>query len=81
MVDGVVDGKPKVVESEKGLENVDTDITNIAGTSRMTRIGRIYTPNVNIIPQEPTREASTANPAPEYGGPSRQCKQMKRVNF
>ncbi|XP_050878147.1 uncharacterized protein LOC127081963 [Lathyrus oleraceus] len=68
VVDGVVDEEPRDVEGEKSLENVDTNITNIAGTSRMTRSGRIYTPDVNIIPQEPTREATTANPAPEYGG-------------
>ncbi|XP_050881017.1 uncharacterized protein LOC127084576 isoform X1 [Lathyrus oleraceus] len=68
VVDGVIDEEHKDVEGEKRLENVDTNITNIVGTSRMTRSGRIYTPNVNIIPQEPRREATTANPAPEYGG-------------
>ncbi|XP_050875374.1 uncharacterized protein LOC127079000 [Lathyrus oleraceus] len=68
VVDGVVDGKPKAAESKKGLENVDTDITNIAGTSRMTRSGRIYTPNINVNPQEPTREATNVNPTPEHGG-------------
>lgn len=39
MVDGVVDEEPKDVEGEKILENVDTNITNIAGTSRITRSG------------------------------------------
>ncbi|XP_050915263.1 long chain acyl-CoA synthetase 6, peroxisomal-like [Lathyrus oleraceus] len=68
MVDGVVDGKPEVAESEKGLKNVDTDITNIAGTSRMTRSGRIYTPNFDVNPQEPTRGAANINPTPERGG-------------
>ena len=33
VVDGVVDGKPKIAESKEVLENVDTDITNIAGTT------------------------------------------------
>ncbi|KAI5438409.1 hypothetical protein KIW84_024235 [Lathyrus oleraceus] len=61
-------GKPKAAESEKGLKNVDADITNIAGTSRMTRSGRIYTPNFNVNPQEPTREAANVNPTPEHGG-------------
>ncbi|XP_050877297.1 uncharacterized protein LOC127081051, partial [Lathyrus oleraceus] len=68
MVDGLVDGKPKIVESKEVLENVDTDITNIAGTSRMTRSGRIYTPNVNVNPQEPTRGTANVNPTPEQGG-------------
>jgi hypothetical protein len=68
VVDGVIDEEPKDVEGEKILENVDTNITNIAGTSRMTRSGRIYTPDVNIIRQEPTRESTTVNPTPEYGG-------------
>ncbi|XP_050878259.1 uncharacterized protein LOC127082076, partial [Lathyrus oleraceus] len=68
VVDGFVDGKPKIAESKEVLENVDTDITNIAGTSRMTRSGRIYTPNVNVNPQEPTRGAANVNPTPEQGG-------------
>jgi hypothetical protein len=68
VVDGVVDEEPKAAESKKGLENVDTDITNIAGTSGMTRSGRIYTPSINVNPQEPTREAANVNPTPEHGG-------------
>jgi hypothetical protein len=68
VVDGMVDGKPEATESKKDVENVDADITNIAGTSRMTRSGRIYTPNFNVNPQEPTREAANVNPTPEHGG-------------
>ncbi|XP_050916156.1 uncharacterized protein LOC127131270, partial [Lathyrus oleraceus] len=68
MVDGVVDGKPEATESKKGVENVDTDITNIAGTSRMTRSGRIYTPNFDVNPQEPARGTTNVNPTPERGG-------------
>ncbi|XP_050875865.1 uncharacterized protein LOC127079525, partial [Lathyrus oleraceus] len=68
VVDGVVDGKPKIAESKEVLENVDTDVTNIAGTSRMTRSGRIYTPNFNVNPQEPTGGAANVNPTPEQGG-------------
>ncbi|XP_050916569.1 uncharacterized protein LOC127131696 [Lathyrus oleraceus] len=68
VVDGVVDGDPKEVECEKSLENVDANITNIADTSRMTRSGRIYTPDFNIIPQEPIKEATTAEPTQESGG-------------
>ncbi|XP_050909226.1 uncharacterized protein LOC127123003 [Lathyrus oleraceus] len=67
VVDGK-DGEPEVAESKKSVENVDADITNIAGTSRMTRSGRIYTPNVNVNPQEPTRGAVNVNPTPEQGG-------------
>ncbi|XP_050890237.1 uncharacterized protein LOC127095610, partial [Lathyrus oleraceus] len=68
VVDGVVDGKPEATESKKGVENVDADITNIAGTSRMTRSGRIYTPNFDVNPQEPARGAANVNPTPEQGG-------------
>ncbi|XP_050916132.1 uncharacterized protein LOC127131245, partial [Lathyrus oleraceus] len=68
VVDGVVDGKPEATESKKGMENVNADITNIAGTSRMTRSGRIYTPNFDVNPQESTRGATNVNPTPEQGG-------------
>lgn len=68
VVDGMVDEEPKDVECEKSLEDVDANITNIAGTSIMTRSGQIYTPNFNIIPQEPKKEATTTVLAPESGG-------------
>ncbi|XP_050878639.1 uncharacterized protein LOC127082445 [Lathyrus oleraceus] len=81
VVDGVVDEEPKDVEGEKILENVDTNIKNIAGTSRMTRNDQIYTPDVNIIPQELTREATTAVPAPEYGGVQPEMQSDEAIKF
>ncbi|XP_050918988.1 uncharacterized protein LOC127136482 [Lathyrus oleraceus] len=64
----VVYEEPKDVECEKSLEDVDANIKNIVGTSRMTHNGRIYTSYFNIIPQAPTKEATIIIPAPESGG-------------
>lgn len=40
----VVDKEREEVECEKSLEIIDIDVTNIAGTGRMTRSSHIYTP-------------------------------------
>ncbi|XP_050915683.1 uncharacterized protein LOC127130762 [Lathyrus oleraceus] len=77
----VVDGNPKDVECEKSLENVDSNITNIARTSRMTHSGRIYTPNFNIIPQESIKEATTSVPTQESGGVQSAVQSSEAIKF
>ncbi|XP_050877333.1 uncharacterized protein LOC127081091 [Lathyrus oleraceus] len=46
-------------------EAVSEDVTNIAGMSRMTRSGRIYTPEFNVTPQGPNKESAVAAPTKE----------------
>ncbi|XP_050916200.1 uncharacterized protein LOC127131320 [Lathyrus oleraceus] len=58
----------KIVEGSKygGVsEIVNKDVTNIAGMSRMTRNGRIYTPEFNVTPQVPAKESTVIAPAKE----------------
>ncbi|XP_050920197.1 uncharacterized protein LOC127137817 [Lathyrus oleraceus] len=58
VVDKVVEGSANV----KVTEAVNEDVTNIAGMSRMTRSGRIYTPEFNVTPQRPNKESTVATP-------------------
>ncbi|XP_050915276.1 uncharacterized protein LOC127130282 [Lathyrus oleraceus] len=60
-VDKIFEGS----EDGKGLEAVNEDVTNIAGMSRMTHSGQIYTPEFNMTPQIPTKEATIMVPAEE----------------
>lgn len=53
-------------EGDKGLEVVDDDVTNIAGMSRMTHNGRIYTLEFNMIPQASTKESTISALATEF---------------
>ncbi|XP_050908943.1 uncharacterized protein LOC127122688 [Lathyrus oleraceus] len=46
-------------------EAVSEDVTNTAGMNRMTRRGRIYTPEFNVTPQGPTKEPTVATPSKE----------------
>lgn len=62
----VVDREPKDVEHEKMLEVINADDTNIPGTSRMSYSGQIYTPDINVTSQAPTKEATISDPAKEY---------------
>ncbi|XP_050909656.1 uncharacterized protein LOC127123486 [Lathyrus oleraceus] len=60
-VDKVVDGS----SDAEVTEAIGEDVTNIAGMSRMTRSGRIYTPEFNVTPQGPTKESTIVTPAKE----------------
>lgn len=77
----VVDGEPKGAECEKILEDFDTSITNIVEMSIMTYSGRIYTPNFNIIPQEPIKEATTVVLAQESEGVQSALQSGEAVEF
>ncbi|XP_050883704.1 uncharacterized protein LOC127086918 [Lathyrus oleraceus] len=58
----------KVVEASTNVEVtevVNEDVTNIAGMSKMTRSGRIYTPEFNVTPQRPNKESTFAAPTKE----------------
>ncbi|XP_050915537.1 uncharacterized protein LOC127130598 [Lathyrus oleraceus] len=58
----------KVVEGSSDAEvteAISEDVTNIAGMSRMTRIGRIYTPEFNVTPQGPVKESTVVAPTKE----------------
>ncbi|XP_050890365.1 uncharacterized protein LOC127095765 [Lathyrus oleraceus] len=61
VVDKVVDGS----SDAEVTEAVSEDVTNIAGMSRMTRSGRIYTPEFNVTPQGPTKESTVVAPTKE----------------
>ncbi|XP_050890371.1 uncharacterized protein LOC127095771 [Lathyrus oleraceus] len=61
VVDNIIEGS----EDDEVTETVDEDVTNIAGMSRMTRSGRIYTPEFNVTPQVPAKESSVIAPAKE----------------
>ncbi|XP_050914807.1 uncharacterized protein LOC127129715 [Lathyrus oleraceus] len=61
VVDKVVEGSADVEVTEA----VSEDVTNIAGMSRMTRSGRIYTLEFNVTPQGPAQESTVATPAKE----------------
>ncbi|XP_050890577.1 uncharacterized protein LOC127095987 [Lathyrus oleraceus] len=63
VVDKVVEGSTNV----EVTETVSEDVTNIAGMSRMTRNGRIYTPEFNVTPQGPNNESTVAAPTKEPG--------------
>ncbi|XP_050919071.1 uncharacterized protein LOC127136573 [Lathyrus oleraceus] len=60
-MDKVVEGSADVEVTEV----VNEDVTNIAGMSRMTRSGRIYTPEFNVTPQGPNKESTIAAPTKE----------------
>ncbi|XP_050888930.1 uncharacterized protein LOC127094104 [Lathyrus oleraceus] len=60
-VDKVVEGS----SDAEVIEAVSEDVTNIAGMSRMTRSGRIYTPEFNVTPREPNKESTVVTPAKE----------------
>ncbi|XP_050876694.1 uncharacterized protein LOC127080417 [Lathyrus oleraceus] len=60
-VDKVVEGS----SDAEVTEAVSEDVTNIAGMSRMTRSGRVYTPEFNVTPQRPTKESTVAAPTKE----------------
>ncbi|XP_050916145.1 uncharacterized protein LOC127131260 [Lathyrus oleraceus] len=60
-VDKVVEGSSDVEVTEA----VSEDVTNIAGMSRMTRSGRIYTPEFNVTPQGPNKESTVVAPTKE----------------
>ncbi|XP_050895830.1 uncharacterized protein LOC127102504 [Lathyrus oleraceus] len=61
VVDKVVEGS----SDAEVTEAVSEDVTNIAGMSRMTRSGRIYTPKFNVTPQGPNKESTVAAPTKE----------------
>ncbi|XP_050889789.1 uncharacterized protein LOC127095093 [Lathyrus oleraceus] len=61
VVDKVVEGSANV----KVTESMSEDVTNIAGMSRMTRSGRIYTPEFNVTPQGSAMESTVAAPVKE----------------
>ncbi|XP_050888718.1 uncharacterized protein LOC127093862 [Lathyrus oleraceus] len=61
VVDKVVEGSADA----EVTEDVSEDVTNIAGMSRMTRSGRIYTPEFNVTPQGPNKESTVAAPTKE----------------
>ncbi|XP_050919511.1 uncharacterized protein LOC127137057 [Lathyrus oleraceus] len=61
VVDKVVEGS----SDAEVTEAVSEDVTNIAGMSRMTRSGRIYTPEFNVTPQGPAKESTVVAPAKE----------------
>ncbi|XP_050897438.1 uncharacterized protein LOC127104294 [Lathyrus oleraceus] len=61
VVDKVVEGSADA----EVIEAVSEDVTNIARMSRMTRSGRIYTPEFNVTPQGPTKESTVVTPAKE----------------
>ncbi|XP_050919585.1 uncharacterized protein LOC127137143 [Lathyrus oleraceus] len=61
VVDKVVKGSADVEVTEV----VSKDVTNYAGMSRMTRSGRIYTPEFNVNPQGPVKESTVVTPAKE----------------
>ncbi|XP_050909048.1 uncharacterized protein LOC127122809 [Lathyrus oleraceus] len=46
-------------------EAMSEDVTNIAGMSRMTCSGQIYTPEFNVTPQGPNKESTVATPTKE----------------
>ncbi|XP_050888913.1 uncharacterized protein LOC127094086 [Lathyrus oleraceus] len=48
-------------------EAVSEDVANIARMSRMTRSGRIYTPEFNVTPQGPANESTVIAPTKEPG--------------
>ncbi|XP_050916514.1 uncharacterized protein LOC127131645 [Lathyrus oleraceus] len=62
-VDKVVEGNADV----KVTKAMSEDVTNIAGMSRMTRSGRIYTPEFNVTPQGPTKESTVVTLTKEPG--------------
>ncbi|XP_050877865.1 uncharacterized protein LOC127081679 [Lathyrus oleraceus] len=58
----------KIVEGSKDVEVikvVNEDVTNIAGMSRMTHSGQIYTPELSVNPQGPTKESTVTAPIKE----------------
>ncbi|XP_050896536.1 uncharacterized protein LOC127103311 [Lathyrus oleraceus] len=58
----------KIVEESEDDEVTETaikDVTNIARMSRMTRSGRIYTPEFNVTPQVPAKESTVIAPTKE----------------
>lgn len=61
----VVDQELDEVEDKRSLEIDGADVTTIEGTSRMTRNGRIYTPEFNVTSQAPTKEATVTTPTKE----------------
>ncbi|XP_050919635.1 uncharacterized protein LOC127137195 [Lathyrus oleraceus] len=61
VVDKVVEGS----SDAEVTETVSEDVTNIAGMSRMTRSGRIYTPEFNVTPQGPNKESTVVAPTIE----------------
>ncbi|XP_050877528.1 uncharacterized protein LOC127081300 [Lathyrus oleraceus] len=61
VVDKVVEGS----SDAEVTEAVSEDVTNIAGMSRMTRSGRIYTPEFNVTPQGPAKESTVVAPTKE----------------
>lgn len=60
-----MDREPEEVEREKILEVVIADVTNIAGRSKMTYSGQIYTLYFNVASQAPTKEATIVVPDKE----------------
>ncbi|XP_050897670.1 uncharacterized protein LOC127104530 [Lathyrus oleraceus] len=61
VVDKIVEGNA----DGEVTEIVNEDVTNIARMSRMTRSGRIYTPEFNVTPQVPAKEFTIIAPAKE----------------
>ncbi|XP_050875287.1 uncharacterized protein LOC127078916 [Lathyrus oleraceus] len=58
----------KIVEGNADgevTEAVNEDVTIIAGMKRMTRSGRIYTPEFNVTPQATAKESTVIAPAKE----------------
>ncbi|XP_050908978.1 uncharacterized protein LOC127122727 [Lathyrus oleraceus] len=61
----VMDKIVEVSEDGEVTETVNEDVTNIAGMSRMTRSGQIYTPEFNVTLQVPAKESTFIAPAKE----------------
>ncbi|XP_050876089.1 uncharacterized protein LOC127079759 [Lathyrus oleraceus] len=61
----VVDKVVKGSEDGEVTETANEDVTNIAGMSRMTRSGRIYTPEFNVNPQVAAKESTVVAPTKE----------------
>lgn len=61
----VINKESEEVRQEESLKVDGADVTNIAGTSQMTRSGRIYTPQFNVASQAPTKETTIADPVRE----------------
>ncbi|XP_050877822.1 uncharacterized protein LOC127081624 [Lathyrus oleraceus] len=58
----VIDKESEEVRQEESSKVDGVEVTNITGTSQMTRSGRIYTPQFNVASQAPTKETTAAAP-------------------
>ncbi|XP_050878486.1 uncharacterized protein LOC127082296 [Lathyrus oleraceus] len=61
VVDKIVEGSA----DGEVTEDVNEDVTNITGMSRMTCSGQIYTPEFNVTPKVPVKESTVIAPTKE----------------